>query len=343
MSPHHDKSYRKRGSGMINFETILKLTQEELKKALHKEMREIGYQPISKDGFLYAPGSVPVLLVAHLDTVHQKIPEIICYSKDERYIMSPQGIGGDDRAGVYMILQIIKKARCHVLFCEDEETGGQGASKFVKSKIPLPVYYIIEVDRQGCNDAVYYQCDNPEFTTFVDEFGFTRAHGSFSDISIIAPHFDIAAVNISAGYYNAHRSNEFIDMKAVQYNIDRIVEMVNAEYGPFRYIDWQVNAKESKQCSIFDLPEEDENNKYLSPLPSHARLIVNGCEIKDCTSYMMDKDRNIYFYAADLCAAVESLNSYACDSSGKEIRFSFMNAKRITILSCEEALHKLSA
>ena len=70
--------------------------------------------------------------------------------------MSPQGIGGDDRAGVYMILEIIKQANCHVLFCEDEEIGDIGAKKFVKSNMPLPVYYIIELDRQRHNDAVYY-------------------------------------------------------------------------------------------------------------------------------------------------------------------------------------------
>ena len=232
---------------MMDFEMILKLSQAELKEALTKDLQNNGYTVTSKDGFLYAPGSVPVLLVAHLDTVHQCAPEIICYSNDRRYIMSPQGIGGDDRAGVYMILQIIQQAKCHVLFCEDEEIGGIGASKFIKSKIPLPVYYIIEVDRQGDNDAVYYRCDNPEFTTFVDEFGFQSAHGSFSDISIIAPHYGIAAVNISSGYYNAHRTHEYIDLNAVHHNISRIVEMVNAEYGPFKYIDWQVNAKKSKQ------------------------------------------------------------------------------------------------
>ena len=57
----------------------------------------------------------------------------------------------------------------------------------------------------------------------------------------------------------------------------------------------------------------------------------------------MDKDNIIYFYSAELQAAVESLNSYACDPSGKEIMFSFVNAKRIMILSCEDALSKLSA
>lgn len=327
----------------MDFETILKLSQAELKEALKKELKDAGFSVTLKDGFLYAPGSVPVLLVAHLDTVHDKAPSIICYSKDNRVIMSPQGIGGDDRAGVYMILEIIKQANCHVLFCEDEEIGGIGAKKFVKNNIPLSVYYIIELDRQGCNDAVYYDCDNPEFTTFVDEFGFEQRRGSFSDISIIAPHYGIAAVNLSTGYYNAHRQHECIDMKAVQHNIKRVVDMVNAEYGPFKYVDWRVEPKKSSQCSIFDLEEDTKDRKALMPLPKQSRLYINECEMASTASYVVDRNNNIYYYSEELKAAVESLNSYACDSSGKEIRFDPTTAKTIPIISFDEAQQRLAA
>lgn len=91
----------------MTFENILQLRQAELKKALEGHLCEQGYAVINRPGFLYAKGDYPVLLVAHLDTVHRDPPRIICYSPDKRYMMSPQGIGGDDRAGVWMILQII--------------------------------------------------------------------------------------------------------------------------------------------------------------------------------------------------------------------------------------------
>ena len=103
----------------MTFENILVKSQKELKRALKKELQELRYSPISSKGFLYAKGTVPVLLVAHLDTVHREGVKIICYSKGGKILMSPQGIGGDDRAGVYMILQLLKSHRCHVLFCED--------------------------------------------------------------------------------------------------------------------------------------------------------------------------------------------------------------------------------
>ena len=49
---------------------ILRMTQKQLKSHLDSVLQESGYQTINRKGFLYAPGDVPVLLVAHLDTVH---------------------------------------------------------------------------------------------------------------------------------------------------------------------------------------------------------------------------------------------------------------------------------
>ena len=81
----------------MEFEEIFQFSQERLKQALETELIENGYAVRKQRGFLYAEGTVPVLLVAHLDTVHRTQPETICYSADGTVMMSPQGIGGDDR------------------------------------------------------------------------------------------------------------------------------------------------------------------------------------------------------------------------------------------------------
>ena len=117
----------------LTFETILRLPQMELKKTLKAELKSRGYPITDKPGYLYAEGTIPVLLVAHMDTVHRQPVEQICYSADGAVAMSPQGIGGDDRCGVWMILQILHTASCHVLFCEDEEVGCVGAKKFTRT------------------------------------------------------------------------------------------------------------------------------------------------------------------------------------------------------------------
>jgi hypothetical protein len=223
----------------------------------------MGYRAQTNKGFIYAKGSIPVLLVAHLDTVHRKTVKTICYSPNGKIIMSPEGIGGDDRAGVFMIQQIIKEHRCHVLFCEDEERGGIGASRFIESKIKPEVNYIVELDRRGSNDAVFYDCDNQDFTRFVKGFGFVEDFGSFSDISIIAPKLGIAAVNISAGYYNEHTLHEHVDMEAVENNIKRVGEMVAATSERFDYI-------EDRRFSLFDRYRDDLLSKSLGDLKANA-------------------------------------------------------------------------
>ena len=195
------------GMSISHFESILKMTQRELKEHLVQQLRAHDYEPVCKSGFLYAEGTVPVLLVAHLDTVHTHRPDIICCSEDGRYLMSPYGIGGDDRAGVYMILMLMRECHCHILFCEDEELGGVGARKFTNSKLRPEVNYIVELDRRGRNDAVFYHCDNPDFREFVCRFGFKDDSGSFSDISVVAPHLKTAAVNISAGYFEVVKAD----------------------------------------------------------------------------------------------------------------------------------------
>lgn len=330
---------------MIAFEEILRMRQKELKHYLSGYLKKAGYSVINKKGFLYAKGEVPVLLVAHLDTVHQEKPSIICRSEDGRYIMSPQGIGGDDRCGVYMILQILNEVRCHVLFCEDEETGGRGARAFAGSGIEVDVNYIVEMDRRGNNDAVFYDCDNPEFTEIVCSFGFTEASGSFSDISVVAPYLKTAAVNISAGYYNEHRLYEMIDSFAMQNNIGRIIQMAQAKTAKYPYVKRSFFTRRSlfQQQTLFDLEiGEKGKEKLLMELPKNARLMMNGYEIIPACAYLMDKEGNVYASVPELHAAVLSENSVACDENGEILSFSVFDAKRTRVISMESAMEQLA-
>lgn len=334
---------------MIDFETVLRLRQPELKKVLLEELLEMGYPPISRNGFLYAPGEIPVLLVAHLDTVHYEPPSIICYSKDGRYMMSPQGIGGDDRAGVYMILQILHQVNCHVLFCEDEESGGHGAKAFTKSGIKVNVNYIIELDRKGDNDAVYYGCDNWKFREFIHGFGFQEAVGSFSDISILAPHLKTAAVNLSTGYYNAHRNHELIDTQVMASNVERVIELIMTPAEHYMYQSkFTKRTKFPWHSSLFDtqitdMTDGDSERKILMRLPEGTRLLVNGHELKSAQSYMIDRNGAVYAYIETLGAAVESEILIACSADGQEVRFSYLNAEHIQVITYEEAMSRLES
>lgn len=328
---------------------IIQMNQATLKEYLDLHLQDLGYTTVNKKGFLYAEGDIPVLLVAHLDTVHSEKAEIICFSEDMRYIMSPQGIGGDDRCGVYMIMQLIRDYKCHVLFCEDEEIGGRGANKFVTSKLKPGVNFIVEMDRRGSNDAVFYHCDNPDFTDFVLSFGFEENHGTFSDISVIAPPLNTAAVNISAGYYNEHRLHEYIDMLAVENNIRRIGEMIMADSKHFEFIK---RTHDNRQLSMFgdwgwrpmelSLDSNESKRKMLMKLPDECHLVTNGCEIDGGSRYYIDRENNVYIYLEELDAAVESEHTFACDDNGEQIRFMVNHAKKYSVITMEEAIERLA-
>lgn len=224
----------------MNIIEICKLPQDKLKERLFVELQNLGYSPVNEDGYIYAEGTHPVLLMAHMDTVHHDNCTIVCVSEDGKYIMSPQGIGGDDRCGIYMILQIVKDVHCSVIFTEDEEIGCVGARKFCKSSyVPEKLNYIIEFDRKGGNDAVFYDCDNDEFEKFItnSDVGFKSAWGSCSDISHVAPHLKVAAVNLSSGYYSPHTQHEYINLEEVENNIKRAMVLINTDTPRYEYIE----------------------------------------------------------------------------------------------------------
>lgn len=201
------------------------------------------------------------------------------------------------------------------------------------------------MDRRGNNDAVFYDCDNPEFADFVCAFGFKEAMGSFSDISVVAPYLKTAAVNISAGYYNEHRLYEVIDSFAMQNNIDRIIQMVQTQTVKYPYAERRFFTRSSlfQQQTLFDLETgEKGKEKLLMELPKNARLMMNGYEIIPACTYLMDKDGNVYAGVPELGAAVLSENAVACDENGELLSFSVFDAKRTKVISMESAMEQLA-
>lgn len=165
--------------------------------------------------FLYAKGTLPVMLIAHLDTVFYMPPsEIFCDEKKQVMWSEEAGVG-DDRAGVYAILEIVMGSRPdrtpHVLFTLEEEKGGLGASEAgAIVNLPSDVKFLIELDRRGRNDCVFYQCNNQAFTNYIESFGFEKQIGTFTDISILMDDWNICGVNLSVGYYNEHTYSEIL-------------------------------------------------------------------------------------------------------------------------------------
>lgn len=225
---------------------LCKLSQDALRKTLYDYLIKKYDTVIHTKDYIIAEGDIPICLVAHLDTVFKIPPDEIYYDEENKVMWSPQGLGADDRAGIYAILNIIKAGyKPHIVLTTDEELGGVGALHLIKEYPECPftdLKAIIELDRQGEKDCVFYDCANLDFETYIQSFGFVTAIGSFSDISFIAPAWGVAAVNLSVGYVDEHTYCERLFFEHLHSTIEKVKEilsnatsMLNYAYIPLKY------------------------------------------------------------------------------------------------------------
>lgn len=281
------------------FEQLCGLSQPALKKTMSTYLRSKYKRVIETKEYICAEGDIPIALVAHLDTVFKTPAQEVFYDRQKNVIWSPDGLGADDRAGILAIIQIIKRGlRPHIILTTDEEKGAIGADKLALKDCPFKdLRYVIQLDRRGADDCVFYSCDNEEFTRYVENFGFVEAIGSFSDISVICPAWKIAGVNLSVGYRDEHSIAEVLFVGHLLNTIDKVCNMLQEktipyfEYIPakyenlwFRYMHPKAIIKgDDKHCAFCKkefLPEE------LIPVKMADETIQYTCI--DCISGKVD-------------------------------------------------------
>lgn len=218
---------------MINLmKDYLRETQTHLFTDLYLELKNY-YNNIEvgpHQGYIFAKGEIPVVLVAHLDTVFDpksRHTMAIFYDKEQQIMWSPDGLGTDDRAGVVMIMWLLKHSqlRPHILFTTDEETNLRGA-QFAATCLKIHPNFVIELDRQGRGESVFYNCDNKDFEDYINGFGFHTCRGSYTDISILCPEWGCAGVNLSVGYYDEHSYVEYWSADDFLYTYNRVFNIL---------------------------------------------------------------------------------------------------------------------
>lgn len=225
---------------------LCSMTQPALKNTLISTLKK-KYSDVLYDGkFIMAKGDIPIALIAHMDTVFSYPPEDIYYDKEQNVIWSPDGLGADDRAGIFAILQILKRGfRPTIIFTEDEESGCLGATDLVTKieEAPWPINFCIQLDRRGENDCVFYDCDNPDFEKYIEQYGFEKKFGSFTDIAIICPDWGMAGVNLSVGYKDEHSISETLRPGCLINTINKVcnlltdfISLAEDEQPKFEYI-----------------------------------------------------------------------------------------------------------
>lgn len=183
--------------------------------------------------YIIAKGTLPVGLLAHMDTVFAKktSSKSVYYDSEKGVMWSPDGLGADDRAGIFIILKLLAslKQKPTIIFTLGEEKGGIGASVVIKDYPTnfLNLRFLIELDRQGKEDSVYYDCGNGDFEEYINKFGFVTDWGTFTDISVIAPVWDIAAVNLSVGYFSEHTKTETLIIPYLFATMEKVKKILN--------------------------------------------------------------------------------------------------------------------
>ena len=145
-------------------------------------------------------------------------------------------LGGDDKCGVFIALKVaelLPDLPLKVLFTVEEETGCNGVKFFVKEKPEwlTDVKYSLTIDRKDSCHLLWSQrgtrsCNNK----FAGELMYQGVRqgipvklrdGGSADVVTLRDYVP-NAVNMSAGYYKAHTSDEYI----IPSDVDKIVGWV---------------------------------------------------------------------------------------------------------------------
>lgn len=238
------------------FCALVSTSPERLKGVMTKFLQQKYKNVIVAEDYIVAVGDISIALVAHLDTVFTSQPskEDVFYDKEKNIIWARYGLGADDRLGVLGIIKIINdyKLRPSIIFTLGEEEGGIGATNLALSgTCPIPnLHYMIELDRQGRNDCVFYDCDVEDFIKYVEDFGFVTKKGTFSDITFLMEYWGVCGTNLSIGYQDEHTYWETANITYFFETIEKVVKMLTAEDIP---------------CFIFKTYSSNFDNMEIKP------------------------------------------------------------------------------
>jgi len=174
-------------------------------------------------------------MVCHIDTVHDINKNVEVFERDgvmfamDMLEVCQYGIGGDDKVGIYITLELLKHFdNFKAVFFLDEEVGCLGSSR-ANFKFFNDSTFILQCDRKGHSDFVnniggmqlYNKDIQDVITEILNNYDRKEVTGGMTDVQSIAENTDCQVANMSCGYYNPHTEEEWIDLK----DIDETFEM----------------------------------------------------------------------------------------------------------------------
>jgi putative aminopeptidase FrvX len=186
-----------------------------------------------------------MLLAAHLD-VKGDFSSSDQLIERNNIVSSEKGIlGADDRAGVSMILNLLKEVGDYrevpplkFIFTVGEEEGQYGAES-IDPDFFEDVSFGISLDRRNCKDIVYKssskEYSNLEFAErvarvssriFSEENAFVPCQGGISDLRVWSEKDTRPCVNLSVGYFDEHTDEERLDLTCWDRTHQLVAELI---------------------------------------------------------------------------------------------------------------------
>lgn len=206
--------------------------EEEIKCFVLKQIADLNLQ-IEEDEYgniLITKGmakSYPCV-AAHLDEVHEPVARRVLVDGNKIYALDENlqqqvGIGADDKNGVWIVLRLLQQVDVlkAALFVREEKGTCEGyrhGSDDCDLAFFNDVKYVLQCDRKGSGDWVTFNtkyqirlCEDdfipPEI---LRQFGFSPVEGGVTDVVHLKQRgLEIPCCNISCGYYNAHKPEEY--------------------------------------------------------------------------------------------------------------------------------------
>lgn len=194
-------------------------------------------------------------VVSHIDTVHTSHKNLISekqyldIKEDDLGILTAYfpnsetqtGIGGDDKCGVYVCLEMFGKFdKLKGAFFVEEEIGMRG-SKESDDNFFSNVGYAIQFDAPSdnwiteiCSGVKLF---DDEFkgliTETLNECGYTKfSKDPFTDVNQLASKYDFNCLNLGCGYYKQHTSGEYVVISEVSNSLkagEKLIQKLGVE------------------------------------------------------------------------------------------------------------------
>lgn len=167
-------------------------------------------------------------IAAHLDEVHEPCTRNIMVSGDKIYALDEHlqeqvGIGADDKNGVWIAIRLLEQMEVlKVAFFVREEKGTAADYRHGSDDCDLnffnDVRYVLQCDRKEKGDWVTFNtkhqirlCEDdfiPE--VILRQYGYAPVEGGVTDVVHLKQRgLTIPCCNISCGYHNAHKADEY--------------------------------------------------------------------------------------------------------------------------------------